>query len=441
MKLLQLLFDALRSSSKVNRSLMSAPAAVLWTDAESQWSVAIPALRELGLNVMTLGNYQPDEWQGPAIWLKCALADVLGSSSQEKGAPVLYLPGVSRSDLRAIESCPRHLQPLAELQYRGVFWTQVNAKDWTLNAFLTSKKGGLGLDVAQDQATQKALLRALSSGELMNKSVDEMRGRSIDATWLDGLLAPNPTRDILAWMNDPSKMAAAWQGGRWEVFVSRCRKDYGFDPAKDGELTAAEQLAGRAGSWGAVWDLYKDAYSSFPAVVELLSRVQYRTGDLFADTSAYPKANEQGESDLRYLLNAMSAMTGGAARAAILEAEERHGERRTWLWAQMGKAPLAGALAHLASLAKSTAQNAFAGTLEAQAERYREDGWRIDTEALQALAQVHTKTDQDAVVAALRAVYVPWLEASSLASGNYLRPGWMRWGRYASNPVGLRYRR
>ena len=61
---------------------------------------------------------------------------------------------MSRADLRAIESCPRELQPLAELQYRGAFWSQANGKDWTVNAFLTSKKGGLVLDVVQDNGKQ-----------------------------------------------------------------------------------------------------------------------------------------------------------------------------------------------------------------------------------------------------------------------------------------------
>lgn len=414
MTLIEVLARALKEAGKFNRAVEAQPEAVLWTDAERQWVKVVKALRTSGRSVLTLGEYAPEALQGPAIWLKCALAGKLEELSLE-GVPVVYLPGVSRADLRAIESCPRHLQPLAELQYRGVFWTQVNAKDWTLNAFLTSKKGGLGLEVAQDQATQKALLRALSSGELMDKSVEEMQGRLIDAAWLDGLLAPNPTRDVLVWMNDAKATEAAWQGGRWEVFVSRCRKDYGFDPVKDGELTAAEKLTGRAGPWGAVWELYKDAYPSFPVVVELLSRVQYRMGDLFADTSTYPKANEERESELRYQLNALNSMTALEARAAVLEAEQRHGERRTWLWAQMGRAPLARALCHLAFVAQGTAATAFAGSLEAQAERYREEGWRIDAEALQALSQVHTKADQEAVATALRAFYVSWLEASSIA--------------------------
>lgn len=211
MNLREAVSRALKEAGKFNRSVQAQPEAILWTDAECQWEPVVKALQASGRSVLRLGDYAPEALQGPAIWLKCALAGKLDGVALD-GVPVVYLPGVSRADLRAIESCPRHLQPLAELQYRGVFWTQVNAKDWTLNAFLTSKNGGLGLDVVQDQATQKALLRALSSGELMGKAVDELRGRLIDAAWLDSLLAPNPTRDILVWMNDAKATECAWQG-------------------------------------------------------------------------------------------------------------------------------------------------------------------------------------------------------------------------------------
>ncbi len=36
-------------------------------------------------------------------------------------------------------------------------WLHVNGKEWTPYAFLVSKHGGLGLDVAKDQATLDAL--------------------------------------------------------------------------------------------------------------------------------------------------------------------------------------------------------------------------------------------------------------------------------------------
>jgi len=79
----------------------------------------------------------------------------------EKTIPILYLPGVSRQELRAVAECPAPLMPLAELQYRGVFWSQANAKDWTVLAFLQSPDGGLGLDVARDNATLEAMRTAL----------------------------------------------------------------------------------------------------------------------------------------------------------------------------------------------------------------------------------------------------------------------------------------
>jgi len=109
--------------------------------------------------------------------------------------PSIYLPGVSRADLRAIETCPRELQPLAELQYRGLFWSQLNGRDWTVNAFLSSSRGGLALDVSADQATQRALLRALDL--LLDTPLEDIRGRRLEAMDFDALLSADPVRDLL----------------------------------------------------------------------------------------------------------------------------------------------------------------------------------------------------------------------------------------------------
>ena len=69
------------------------------------------------------------------------------TSARRGRVPILYLPGVSRQDLRAGGDCPLDLQPLIELQYRGAVWHQRNGRDWTVEAFLTSEDG-LGLDIA-----------------------------------------------------------------------------------------------------------------------------------------------------------------------------------------------------------------------------------------------------------------------------------------------------
>lgn len=404
---------AATSAATYNKSLQAPPVSVLWPDAEGQWLPVIGKLRTMTTNLFSLGTYEPEAASGPAIWLKTMIAGIDDFSSSSSRA-ILYLPGVGRADLRAIEGCPRELQPLAELQYRGVFWSQTNGKDWTINAFLTSKNGGLGLDVSQDQETQKALLRAVSSGVLLDVKVADLEGRLINAAWLNNLLAPNATRDILAWLNQPAKAKTDWEGGHWEIFADRCRKDFGFDPVKDGVLIAAEKLATRAGSWSGVWQLYEDSWSSFPKVVELLEKVSppAATG-LFDDFSGYPKANLEAEIQLRASLEKLGSQSPVAARQAILEYEKKHAERQNSLWANMGRAPLVMALGHLSVVAELSKQLPVGTVPNAQAESYTTSLWRIDSAAMKAWASVHTKADTDAVSQALTAIYVPWLDESA----------------------------
>lgn len=406
---------ALQGAAKGNSHTAAPTAAVLWPDKERQWELAIGLFRQAMPNLLTLGTYDLESRTGPAIWLKCAMAGLVPEVPLN-GVPVLYLPGVSRAELRAIESCPRDLQPLAELQYRGVFWSQVNGKDWTLSAFLASKNGGLGLDVAQDKATQEALGQALQAGVLLDCRLDDLKGRVINAEWLLSLLAPNPTRDLLQWMNDPQAARQQWGDVLWEVFSKRCKMDYGFDPVADGVLAAAERLAKGNGKWGAVAVLYRDSFASFPQVFALLSKLQPPQLGLFPDQdllSGYPQANEQGEAALRYALSACASMDAPRARAAVQAAEKEHGQRRAWLWARMGQSPLAVALAHLAEVAQHSAVLPIGATPTELSSSYQQTGWQVDHAALQALACVHAKAELEAVSAALRAMYLPWLEETA----------------------------
>lgn len=224
MRLISFLAASLQASAKGNSHTAAPAAAVLWPDKDRQWEPAIGRLRQAMPSLLTLGSHDVGCRSGPAIWLKCAMAGLVPEVPLN-GVPVLYLPGVSRAELRAIESCPRDLQPLAELQYRGVFWSQANAKDWTVSAFLASKNGGLGLDVAQDKATLEALGQALQAGVLLEQPMDALQGRAIHAEWLLSLLAPNPTRDLLQWMNAPDATRQQWDKVLWDVFTKRCKSD------------------------------------------------------------------------------------------------------------------------------------------------------------------------------------------------------------------------
>ncbi len=415
----QSLADALRAAlnacAKGNSQTSAPVAAILWPDKDGQWQSAVPALTALMPGLFVLGAYFPEQRSGPAIWLKCAIAGLL-PEVQFDGVPVIYLPGVSRAELRAIESCPRDLQPLAELQYRGVFWSQANAKDWTVSAFLASKNGGLGLNVAQDKATQEALAQALRAGLLLECNLDDLQGRVINSEWLLGFLAPNPNRDVLLWMNQPEVSRQQWGDVLWAVFVKRCKSDFGFDPVTDGVLAATERLAKGHGKWAAVAELYQDSFASFPSVFDWLAKLPAPHWDLFPDyavLAGYPQVNEQSECSLRASLSASAGMDASQARAAILAAEEEHGMRRAWLWIRMGRAPLAAALEYLVEVAKGSASLPIGQTPAELANSYQLSGWNVDLAALRALACVQAKADLEAVGTALRVMYMPWLDETA----------------------------
>lgn len=415
MNLKSKLAEALQAAAKVNRSLMTAPAAVLWPDPDRQWQKVIPSLADCVPGLMTLGDYEPGAKRGPSIWLKTVVGGAM--PMLKAGAlPVLYLPGVSKADLRAIESCPRDLQPLAELQYRGTFWGQMNGKEWTVNAFLTSKGGGLGLDVAQDKATQEALTHALNAGVLTEVALEDLQGRTINAEWLLSLLAPNPTRDLLLWMNQPSVVQRQWGDVLWSVFLKRCKSDFGFDPEADGVLVAAERLAKGEGKWAPVAMLYRDSFASFPNVYSLLAKVQPPQMGLFPDQeqmAGYPQANEESESTLRCALAACASMDAAQARAVVSAAEKEHGLRRGWVWSRMGRSPLAAALEHLSEVAQRSTALPIGQTPAELAASYQQSSWQVDQEALKSLGCVQSKNDVESVCAALRAMYLPWLEESA----------------------------
>ena len=405
----EFIVTSLSNAAGYNKGAQSRPAVVLWTDSELLWSSTINTLRLAGLPIFVLGDYAPDQNTGPAIWLKCEIAKYVAEKGRDELTPIVYLPGASRNDLRAIESCPRYLQPLAELQYRGVYWSQTNGKDWTVNAILTSSNGGLGLKVAQDNSTYQALSRVLTAGELLNKQSEELIGRTLDATYFDSLIAPNPTRDVLAWMNNPSVKQNDWSGSRWEVFTKICHKDFGFKPEQDGVITAAEKLTKQEGKWKAVWEIYVDSYASFPGVMDALEKIT-SPADMFADRSGYPQANNEAEQQLRLRLIEIGNMPNSKACIAMLEAEEIHGERRKWLWSRMGQSPLANALQHLATLVELSATPLKSSKMQDIAAQYTDTFWQVDCAANEAMAAVTSKIDSAAVDAALKSIYVPWLE-------------------------------
>ena len=416
MRVIDHLVKALRGAAIFNPEVQVVPACVLWPDKDRQWEAVLPRMQsELG-ELLVLGNYAPDQRTGPAIWLRCVLADKVPEVTLPSDrVPVVYLPGVSRQDLRAIEDCPELLKPLAELQYRGVIWSQVNAKDWTVMAFLKSDQGGLGLDVAQDHEAKNAMPLALY--RLLDEEFELLKGKRLDKDYFNTLLTGgDPVRDLLHWLDQGDAFQAARSENEWQAFVAVCKSQLAFNPQADGVLAGAAKLATRAGPWQAVWQRYSEAPKRYPHLPQRLRQCTPPRFDLLdtAQTAGgWPQWNEEQEHSLRRDLLALNRVPAHVARANLLELEKIHAARRDSVWAELGEAPLAMALKHLAVMAEVTKAVQAAGTVADLQAGYTLSGWRADDALLDALAGLDKLPDIEAVTVAIRATYLPWAEESA----------------------------
>ena len=411
------LLEAVRASlahaARYNPGDVIAPVAVLWTDANGHWRAVVEQLRSLMPELLTLGGYDSVTRTGPAIWLRCVIEPAVRADKFPELAwpadavPVIYMPGVSRQTLRAVDECPDVFKPLVELQYRGAVWTQRNSKDWTVRAFLVSDDGGLGLDVAEDKLTLQALQGALS--QLAMTPAARLRGKRLEAEDFDKLMIGDTPRELLLWLGDPEGVREQCGEGTWSAFRNRCRQDYGFDPEADGELVGGEKLGQRKDAWYGVWERFAEAPVLYPGIPDLLRRAKPK-GTLIFDQDAWPDENDRMENALRSALLEVGSMKPVDAWRRLEQLEVEHGPRRKWVWARLGMCPLANALGHLEVLAKRTATTLGGDSADAMAKLYAEGGYLADDGTLRALACVKTAEDTAAVHAAVRCVYLPWLE-------------------------------
>ena len=417
MNVIECLTASVRDSPKYNPDVQAAPLCILWPDKDRQWETVIPRLRGVMPELLALGPYRKEERTGPAIWIRCAMAGTLTDVAVPEGiVPVIYLPGVSGLDLRGVESCPESLKPLAFLQYLGCAWSQPNAKDWTLVAWLKSDQGGLALDVDHDTGTRNALQIAINA--LLDEKVDFLRGRHLDAAYFNTLLTGgDPVRDLLAWMERGDAFKDERADAEWKAFNEVCKSNFMLSPDKDGTLTAAERLAKREGPWKSVWDRFREAPRRYPRVPALIKKCKTPDFDLFADdetTAGWPQWNDAQEARLRNGLMELAALPEREARKRIIKLNAEHSGRRSLVWTELGMSPYAVALEFLSAIAELTANSLAGGTENDIAEGYRSFGWKIDDALLSALSACETADVLEAATVAIRALYYPWAEACAL---------------------------
>lgn len=422
---LSALIMRLRDQTKrYNPALESAPITILWTDEKREWEKFLPQIKKELPELFTLGNYDPENRSGPGVWLRM-VAD--GQAGKLDGTPILYLPGISnnnlRSDLREVKDDPQ-LAPLAELQYRGMFWRQENSKDWTLRAFLESKRGGLGLSVAGNQDTLQALSEAF--GKLLNRNLPALSGQNIDERFLDQMMNPNPDEDVLHWLSSPETIQQE-KGDAWPTFVSSSRARFGIDLTKGPVEVAQKILASQSGdATFPLWEKYCVHWHSYPAVYDVFKHIA--PPDLLQGAERYPRENEADEIRLAEELIKILNLEPTAAANHVLELDRKHRSRRETLWAEMGHAPLATALKHLTEISQAFMSPLNGGTISDFARHYAESGWHIDSAARMAMALAQDADIEKPVYAVLETLYRRWLEKNAEAFQTLVqRDGYPHW--------------
>lgn len=419
---LERLVACVRSALAYDPNVRVAPAALLWPDEGRQWEAVVNRLSG-HLPIVTLGGYDPAERCGPAYWIRCVVASTIDVGLSD-GPPVVYLPGVARSALRAIESCPAELAPIAELQYRSQWFSHPNGRDWSARALLSHSDRGLGLRISEDSETAEALLLAL--GRLLDEKADRLAKLVLlDADYFRDLINPDPVRSLLGWLDDPQSYRGRFDEAQWTAFVQQCRADFGFDPTVDGEVTGAQKLAARQGKWAHAWGVFAATPERYPGIPDQLRKArpeeQLALGES-ARSEVWPQDNEMAEEQLRNLLRDFRALTPDGARKEVARLDAEHAWRRRTVWADLDMASLAFALEQLVGLAEVTAQPLADTDLESLISDYAERGWRADDAALRALTLAKTGPDRAAVAAAVAVMYRWWLDAGARALQSAISP-------------------
>ena len=247
----------------------------------------------------------------------------------------MYLPGVSRSELRAVDTCPPELAPIAELQYRSQWFSHPNNRDWTVRALLTNRERGLGLRIADDADTSTALLLALD--RLLDEPVDRLAKQVLDADFFHELVNPDPVRSLLGWLDDP------------HGFQTRARRRAvdGVRPAVQGRLrlrpdvpTARSPPPGSSaraqGQWAKVWKRFAETPERYPGIPDQLR--QARPDELIVENvDAWPQDNEAAEDQLRNRLRDFAVLTPEGARKEVARARAEHAWRRGTVWADLDR--------------------------------------------------------------------------------------------------------
>ena len=102
------ILGALQKAADYNRDDTVPPAAVLWPDEKREWERLVPRLRATLPQFLTFGPYDAAHplGSGDLAAVRAGRKDRRCADAERQIVPIIYLPGVSRTTLRATEDCP-----------------------------------------------------------------------------------------------------------------------------------------------------------------------------------------------------------------------------------------------------------------------------------------------------------------------------------------------
>jgi len=404
--------QALKQAENHNSNVMVKPEVILWPDPENQWCDVMDVLQDNIPHLLIYGSFIPSKKQGPAIWLKCMIAKVLPEANWDSEAiPIIYLPGVAKSDLRNVENAVFDFQPLLEYQYTGTLFTQENGREWSILAFVENPIYGLGIKVAKDNATKDALKKTLPSifqdrDALANKTI-------IDADYLNNQLFPDIIPTILKWMCKGDVFFMNMDAGKREVFTNLCKSQYEFEPDHKNIKAIAEKLGSQKNSWKYVWQLYSTAPLKYPEIEDLLRLAKpadLGIGIFALPDESWPQVNEKKEEALAQALTKAVKQDAVKALDTFQDLDKEHSVRRNWVWSELGKTPLADTLHFLVQMALKANKTYSTSSIDSIKNYYTTNGISIDQFMRKALAAVKSERDKTIVKSIIHLFYQPWLE-------------------------------
>jgi len=409
--LLDYIIKSITAAKQYNSSQVTAPNVILWPDPESQWISIQDILREEIPAFLTLGKYNPEVNQGPAIWLKCMVDRMLPDADwDENTIPVIYMPGISKVDIKKIEEAPSAQQPLMEYQFTGSLWTQENGREWTIMAFIQNIEHGMGLEVDRDNATKEALIKTLPS--IVQESSSFFR-KKVDADFLNELLVPQVIPNLLKWIEGGDDALAFLSLDQKEAFKDVVKSQYQLNLNYSLVLDYVKGIGSQKDPWHKVWQYFANAPHKYPKLIEYLEQAtpdDLGTGMFKLPEDSWPPVNRQKEEELKKAILKLKKKESSFALEQLEQLATEHKSRLQWVWMELRQSPLAEALPKMLELAKQSLQTYNNDSITSLSKYYQSEGYKIDHTLRQLYLIADNKEYKETIQVITDIFYRPWLE-------------------------------